>query len=607
MGLQEDGEKPKSAHPADRAGWLKKSAGGLLGLWKERYILLCKTQLLVYENEDDQKCVETVELGSYEACQDLRSVLMKKNRFILLRSPGNKVQNIKFQAKSPEEKEGWIKALNEGISKGKNRVFDEVTVDKSLALEHVTRDRVKVGQGRRPPTRIHLKEVANTASDGIMRLDLDLVDTGAVNFAPVANEIADVLPKEAPKPPMPPVKPNDSPALESSHLGNGSISEVHPQAPAPPSKALKENAWKDKFGSKEDVEKVDEECAGSSNRSSKEDLTEANTKNSDGTPAPPPKILSDKLKVKWEETSSEPELMEELKAGDGTPVPPPKILSDKLKVKWEESSSEPELIKEPKASVISTGDTPAKDATKPPAPPPKILSERLKIQADGVHSSQSYLEVTDQVSSAQVAATEDETADHSKESTSLKDQLQTKEDNRKEADREKEIELASEEQQVLSSGNKDDKEKTSKSCKQTGKFSASNVIHSDFPKPRRSSIGDLLSESSNTKEGKQGQLLDLRKHHLHRVEIKLASGQEKTELLLQKVLDGGLVQNQEGKGSEGNAGLLLREAVQELRQATDALQEIKSLGELEKKSEVPTEEPEEKQKGLVSFHRRSFP
>ncbi|XP_030045615.1 pleckstrin homology domain-containing family O member 2 isoform X3 [Microcaecilia unicolor] len=571
-GLQEDGEKPKSAHPADRAGWLKKSAGGLLGLWKERYILLCKTQLLVYENEDDQKCVETVELGSYEACQDLRSVLMKKNRFILLRSPGNKVQNIKFQAKSPEEKEGWIKALNEGISKGKNRVFDEVTVDKSLALEHVTRDRVKVGQGRRPPTRIHLKEVANTASDGIMRLDLDLVDTGAVNFAPVANEIADVLPKEAPKPPMPPVKPNDSPALESSHLGNGSISEVHPQAPAPPSKALKENAWKDKFGSKEDVEKVDEECAGSSNRSSKEDLTEANTKNSDGTPAPPPKILSDKLKVKWEE-----------------------------------SSSEPELIKEPKASVISTGDTPAKDATKPPAPPPKILSERLKIQADGVHSSQSYLEVTDQVSSAQVAATEDETADHSKESTSLKDQLQTKEDNRKEADREKEIELASEEQQVLSSGNKDDKEKTSKSCKQTGKFSASNVIHSDFPKPRRSSIGDLLSESSNTKEGKQGQLLDLRKHHLHRVEIKLASGQEKTELLLQKVLDGGLVQNQEGKGSEGNAGLLLREAVQELRQATDALQEIKSLGELEKKSEVPTEEPEEKQKGLVSFHRRSFP
>ena len=32
-------------------------------------------------------------------------------------------------------------------------------MDKSCALEHVTRDRVRGGQRRRPPTRIHLKEV----------------------------------------------------------------------------------------------------------------------------------------------------------------------------------------------------------------------------------------------------------------------------------------------------------------------------------------------------------------------------------------------------------------------------------------------------------------
>jgi hypothetical protein len=32
-----------------------------------------------------------VELGSYEKCQDLRALLKRKHRFILLRSPGNKV------------------------------------------------------------------------------------------------------------------------------------------------------------------------------------------------------------------------------------------------------------------------------------------------------------------------------------------------------------------------------------------------------------------------------------------------------------------------------------------------------------------------------------
>lgn len=41
--------------------------------------------------QDEQKCVETVELGSYEKCQDLRALLKRKHRFVLLRSPGNKV------------------------------------------------------------------------------------------------------------------------------------------------------------------------------------------------------------------------------------------------------------------------------------------------------------------------------------------------------------------------------------------------------------------------------------------------------------------------------------------------------------------------------------
>lgn len=36
----------------------------------------------------------------------------------------------------------------------------KVKVDESLSLDHVTRDRVKVSHGRRPPTRSHLKEVS---------------------------------------------------------------------------------------------------------------------------------------------------------------------------------------------------------------------------------------------------------------------------------------------------------------------------------------------------------------------------------------------------------------------------------------------------------------
>ncbi|POI32047.1 hypothetical protein CIB84_004202, partial [Bambusicola thoracicus] len=144
---EEVSEKPKPAPSAEKFGWIKKSSGGLLGLWKDRYVQLRKTQLVVYEDEDmplkarymevlittrekeafkdEQKCIETVELESYDKCQELRALLKKKNRFILIRSPGKKVHDIKFQASTLEEKESWIKALNEGINRGKNKIFDE--------------------------------------------------------------------------------------------------------------------------------------------------------------------------------------------------------------------------------------------------------------------------------------------------------------------------------------------------------------------------------------------------------------------------------------------------------------------------------------------------
>ena len=51
QGVKEGGQKPRSAQTVDKAGWIKKSSGGFLGLWKDRYLLLCQAQLLVYENE----------------------------------------------------------------------------------------------------------------------------------------------------------------------------------------------------------------------------------------------------------------------------------------------------------------------------------------------------------------------------------------------------------------------------------------------------------------------------------------------------------------------------------------------------------------------------
>ncbi|EAW77700.1 pleckstrin homology domain containing, family Q member 1, isoform CRA_d, partial [Homo sapiens] len=172
------------------------------------------------EEEDDQKCVETVELGSYEKCQDLRALLKRKHRFILLRSPGNKVK-----------------------------------VDKSCALEHVTRDRVRGGQRRRPPTRVHLKEVASAASDGLLRLDLDVPDSGPPVFAP-SNHVSEAQPRETPRPLMPPTKPFLAP--ETTSPGDRVETPVGERAPTPVSASSEVSPE-----SQEDSETPAEEDSGS--------------------------------------------------------------------------------------------------------------------------------------------------------------------------------------------------------------------------------------------------------------------------------------------------------------------------------------------------------
>ncbi|NWQ81535.1 PKHO2 protein, partial [Columbina picui] len=568
---EEVSEKPKSVPTAEKYGWIKKSSGGLLGLWKDRYIQLRKTQLVVFEDEDEQKCIETVELESYDKCQELRVLLKKKNRFILIRSPGKKVHDIKFQAPTLEEKESWIKALNEGINRGKNKVFDEVKVDESLSLDHVTRDRVKMTQGRRPPTRSHLKEAAKSTSDGILRLDLDIVDNGPPNFDSTTSESDNAPPqKETPKPPMPPTKPTGT--KENQDAENNVPDQEHkkPLSPLlPPDKRLKEGiASKDNVNAKaEDSVSPEENVEGSQapSEENRENLTEDSNKGAAKAPIPLPKSVPDKLKVTWDQ-----------------PVPEPKTTED---LKSSGDSSKDNLAE------VATA-----DVTKPPVPPPKVLSEKMLSM---MNSSRGELDAgawEDLESGSCKPTVNGITASEVAESTSP--MAETEEGNGRTSTEKEQQSSAEETETSLAT------ETGHESVKATIEKKAS-VENTSALKLRSSSLGDLLSDSKNTQRALPSQGFPKDSHHcLAKMEEKVANEREKTEKLLQKVLREGLEQAQEGNGPPVMAETLLNEAVEQLRQATQVLQEIKGLGELKKEA---TQKQKEKQKDLVTLYRRSAP
>ncbi|XP_072469991.1 pleckstrin homology domain-containing family O member 2 [Notamacropus eugenii] len=563
-GMKEGGEKLRGAQMADKAGWIKKSSGGLLGLWKDRYLLLCKAQLLVYENEDEQNCIETVELGSYEKCQDYKALLKKKHRFILLRSPGNKVHDIKFQAQNGEEKESWIKALNEGINKGKNKAFDEVKVDKSCALEHVTRDRVRGGQRRRPPTRIHLKEVASAASDGLSRLDLDVPDSGPPSFTS-SNNISDSPPTEIPRPPMPPTKPPSQDPEKPNLEDSTEKPEAKESTPAPASDNPQDHPEHQGM-----VETVEEDLETSTlPGGSKENLTEGN-KSLEKPPEPPPKVQPDKLKISWENPSPEP------------PTPAGK------------ESDQP-----------TSSETASKEGGKPPAPPPKILSEKLKASLKGSETTS-----LEQCQDSQASKTLDPDPACSQVSVNGLTDNANGVEHVLESGVPRAMEHGGDQKtpQKEGEGQLAPAEPSSAALEDKGAQESSGATLQDksprLPslQPRCASLGDLLTESD------KGQCLPLYRHQLVKIEKKMTSEREKTEQLLSQVLGRELEHAQEGNGPPVNAETLLNQAVEQLRQATQVLQEIKVLGELNKEpSTTLTEKQREKQKDLVTLYRRSAP
>ncbi|XP_057287014.1 pleckstrin homology domain-containing family O member 2 [Pezoporus wallicus] len=567
---EEVSEKPKPAPTAEKYGWIKKSSGGLLGLWKDRYIQLRKTQLVVYEDEDEQKCIETVELESYDKCQEVRALLKRKNRFILIRSPGKKVHDIKFQAPTLEEKESWIKALNEGINRGKNKVFDEVKVDESLSLDHVTRDRVKMTQGRRPPTRSHLKEAAKSTSDGILRLDLDIVDNGPPNFASTVTEDNNEPPqKETPKPPMPPTKPTGT--KENQDAENSVPDQEHKKPltpPLPPDKKLKESIIsKDNVdGKQEDSVSPEENVEGSqaTSEENRENLIELSNRGIAKAPIPLPKSIPDKLKVAWDQPVSEPKTTEGLQSsGD---------------------SSEDSLAE------IAAG-----DVAKPPVPP-KVLSEKMLATMNSSHGDLESGGWEDQESGSSKPPVNGIADSDVAELTSPA--VETEEGNGR-TSAEKEQQTSAEETET-SLATEAHQESIKAAVEKKESVESTLCV-----KLRSSSLGDLLSDSKTTQRAHPGPAFPKDSHQcLAKMEEKVANEREKAEKLLQKVLREGLEQAQEGNGPPVMAETLLNEAVEQLRQATQVLQEIKGLGELKKEA---TQKQKEKQKDLVTLYRRSAP
>ncbi|KAG8575074.1 hypothetical protein GDO81_009432 [Engystomops pustulosus] len=560
----EDGLKGNNVSPTEskvihKAGWLKKSSG-LLGLWKDRYIQILQTQLQVFDNEEEQRCLETLELANYERCQDQKVFLKRKKHFNLIPSPGTKVQDVKFQAKNTEERDVWIQALNDGINRGKNKVFDEVKVDPKCSLEHVTRDRVKVGATkRRPPTRIHLKEVADASADDSLRLGLEALDTGILTVVPPIpkEKVEETIPqKEAVKIPMPPTKPSNLQTTEPSisETTDGNIQA--PRVPSPPPKSLKENVYaREKLLSENAETNVE-------NKSHEENVNNiVNT-----PPKPPPKILSDKMKIKWIGSNSDLMEKENVYVEKG---------SKENLVNFD--SDDPEKTNPIEAMIPNDIDTKEGRTSS--------LEDDEKTETDDGNDDQNDDEDTkDEVSTERTSEDmEEEEEEHVlHENDSVTDDTQ---------------EPPTDPQVLLLD---DTKRLSPRLLRERRDYEMPAEKHLIDQKPKASSMGDLLSDSTINIGSKEGSpVLHLRKHHLQKVEMKLACGRQRTETLLHHVLNG-----QHGAAKEGNkldvdSATLLNEVMRDLQEASEALREMKGP-----KTTAP-EADRQKEKELLALQRRT--
>ncbi|XP_073509494.1 pleckstrin homology domain-containing family O member 2 isoform X2 [Phyllobates terribilis] len=648
MGVKESSVSPPETKVIHKAGWLKKTSG-LLGLWKDRYIQILQNQLYVLDSEDGQRCLETLELANYERCQDQKAFLKRKKHFNLIPSPGTKVQDVKFQAKNTEERDVWIQALNDGINRGKNKVFDEVKVDPKCSLEHVTRDRAKVGAAkRRPPTRIHLKEVADAAADDSLRLGLEALDTGILTVVPPVPKEKDEEPKPQKEPvkiPMPPTKQNNLPTTESSiypeepkaqkepvkvpmpptKQNNLSTTEssIHPEEPKaqkepvkipmPPTKqnnlpAMEPSMHLEETKLQNETVKIPITPTKQSNLPTMEPSISETDSDAQVShvPPPPPKNLKENVYAREKllsenaetdmENKSEPEVSNSSIEGNviniasSPPKPPPKILSDKMKIKWVGPSSE--RIEKENISVEKGSKENLAEVVKT-SPRQTMISDGIEIEKK---DSTNSLQNENEVEANDVDDDQNDTGDTSTERT-----IEDTEDEEKHNFGEKnimtdDIQKSTAEQPAIFL---DDTRLLNK--RQNKPVPAER--HLIDGKPKASSMGDLLSESNIDFGSKDASVLHLTKDRLNIVEMKLACGRQRTETLLNKVLNGQREKAEEGNGLDANSATLLNKVMKDLQEASEALMEIKAP-----KNTTPeggTDTQKEKQKELLALQRRT--
>lgn len=396
-------------------------------------------------------------------------------------------------------------------------------------------------------------------SDGILRLDLDVVNNGPSSASLAASETEnDLPPKETLKPPMPPSKPLMPPAEKQCDDSTPENAEVK-KPPMPPTKPLKEMETPG-----ENLSFVEEDVAVSG-----EDTEEPKIApyGDDG------KNLTDTSKI----TSQ-------------APVPPPKILSDKMKVAvmWDSPMDESEGAQARDPLVAGNKDLheTAQETGKPPTPPPKILSEQLRVSMNS-HLDDLKLSTSDSHHQADDSKPPENRINGDRGTEPLIEEAVTQD---------------GEEQREIPLVEGVDVEDSSLPLKE--QIPSLEPMGNSLPiKPRCTSVGDLLMEPKQKPVLSQA-LQPEATLHIARMEKKVVCEQERTEKLLQQVLQEELEQAQEGNGPPANAEMLLNEAAAQLRQASQVLQEIKDLGELRKEA---TEARKGVTKDLVTLYRRSAP
>lgn len=410
-------------------------------------------------------------------------------------------------------------------------------------------------------------QAAKCTSDGILRLDLDIVDHGPPNFDSTVSESDDVPPqKETPKPPMPPTKPTGT--KENQDAENNVPEQEHKKSlspPLPPDKKLKESiASNDDVNAQEEDSVSPEEDVEGSQAPSEENLTEVGNRSIAKAPIPLPRSVPDKLKVAWDQPLPETKTTEDFKpSGD--------------------------------SSKDNLAEVAAADVTKP-AVPPKVLSEKMLATLNSSHCDLEAGGWEDLESGSSKLPVNGIAA--SKVAEFISPAVETEEvDGGSSAEKEQQTSAAETETSLAT---------------ETGHESVEETVEKSEPaestsglKLRSSSLGDLLSDSKTRQRALPSQGFPEDSHlHLAKMEEKVANEREKAEKLLQKVLREGLEQAPEGNGPPVMAETLLNEAVEQLRQATQVLQEIKGLGELKKEA---AQKQKEKQKDLVTLYRRSAP